>query len=100
MRGTGEEEITSRLLEMAGIEVFSEDTGCCGMAGTWGMRSGASRSQLSLEIGRRVAERVMGYSPQAVVTESSVCSLQLSQLTGLPVLHPVSVFTRALEPNG
>jgi glycerol-3-phosphate dehydrogenase subunit C len=100
MRGTGEEEITSRLLEMVGIEVSSEDTGCCGMAGTWGLRSGVSRSQLSLEIGRRVAERVMGYSPQAIVTESSVCSLQLSQLTGLPVLHPVSVFTRVLESNG
>jgi glycerol-3-phosphate dehydrogenase subunit C len=85
---------------MAGIEVFSEDSGCCGMAGTWGLRSGVSRSQLSLEIGRRVAERVMGYSPQAIVTESSVCSLQLSQLTGLPVLHPVSVFARALESNG
>jgi iron-sulfur cluster protein len=99
MRGSGEEEVAMRLLETAGIEVFSEDTGCCGMAGTWGLRSGASRSQLSLEIGRRVAERITGYWPQAVVTESSVCSLQLSQLTGLPVLHPVSVFSRSLEPR-
>ncbi len=96
MRGAGE-DVTSRLLGLAGLEVYSEDTGCCGMAGTWGMRSGASRYQLSIEIGRRVAERITAYRPQAIVTESSVCSLQLSQLTGLPVLHPVSVFSRSLE---
>ncbi len=97
MRGT--EDVSSRLLTEAGVEVFSEDTGCCGMAGTWGMRSGASRSQLSLEIGRRVAERILSYRPQAVVTESSVCSLQLSHLTGLPVLHPVTVLLRSSAPR-
>ncbi len=97
MRGTGEEGVASRLLAMAGVEVSSEDTGCCGMAGTWGLRSGASRSLLSLEIGSRVAERILVYRPEAIITESSVCSLQLSQLTGLPVLHPVSVVLRSLR---
>ena len=97
MRGT--EDVVSRLLTKAGVEVFSEDTGCCGMAGTWGMRSGASRSQLSIEIGRRVSERILSYRPQIVVTESSVCSLQISHLTGLPVLHPVTVLLRSSVPR-
>ncbi|MEM1953597.1 MAG: LUD domain-containing protein [Nitrososphaerota archaeon] len=96
-RGTGAEEVTSRLLGMAGLEVVSEDLGCCGMAGTWGLRSGASRSGLSVEIGRRVAGRIAGHRPDVIVTESSVCSLQLSHLTGLPVLHPVTVMTSSLR---
>jgi len=76
-----------RLLTSIGLDVSTYDYGCCGIAGTWGMRTGPDGYSISAEIGRRVASIIHRFNPREIVTESSVCALQLRQFAGLRVRH-------------
>ncbi|MCS7117265.1 MAG: LUD domain-containing protein [Thaumarchaeota archaeon] len=90
-------DATRSLLERVGLRVVTRALGCCGMAGTWGMRSGPVGRGLSSEIGRMVTERIRAERPDLVVTESSVCSLQLREFLDVPVLHTVNVLRPSLN---
>ncbi|MCS7127367.1 MAG: LUD domain-containing protein [Thaumarchaeota archaeon] len=90
-RGTGLEAATRAVLESLGLKVVSEELGCCGMAGTWGMRKGAVGHGLGAEIGRMGSRRIAETRPELVVTESSICALQLRRFLNVPVLHTVSL---------
>ncbi len=85
-----------KLLSSLGLEVKSRDYGCCGIAGTWGMRRGHEGYSVSSEVGRRVAREVLGTNCSGVATESSVCALQLRQFTGLRVYHTIRYLAEAL----
>ena len=71
------------------IEVTSLSAGCCGMAGTFGMRR--DTYDLSLAAGRPLFERVEELAPDLLVSECSTCRMQLSHATGLPTIHPVKL---------
>ncbi|MCS7094669.1 MAG: LUD domain-containing protein [Thaumarchaeota archaeon] len=94
--GSGLSHATRSLLEKVGLRVVTRDLGCCGMAGTWGMRSGPVGRGVSSQIGRMVSERIRAERPDFVVTESSVCSLQFKESLNLPVFHTVNVLRRCL----
>jgi Fe-S oxidoreductase/FAD/FMN-containing dehydrogenase len=79
--------------EVPGLELVNLDAGCCGMAGTFGMKSGTF--DLSLETGRPLFERVVGLIPDLVVSECSTCRMQLEQATGLDSMHPAELLARA-----
>jgi L-lactate dehydrogenase complex protein LldF len=84
------------LLSSLGLEVRTRDYGCCGIAGTWGMRRAHEGYSVSSEIGRRIAREVLKTNCSEVATESSVCALQLRQFTGLRVYHTVRYLAEAL----
>jgi iron-sulfur cluster protein len=84
------------LLKKVGLNVLSFDYGCCGIAGTWGMRRGAEGFLISAEIGRRVAEIILGTGCMEIATESSVCAQQLRQFTGLKVRHTIRYIAETL----
>ncbi|MEN3047963.1 MAG: LUD domain-containing protein [Candidatus Caldarchaeales archaeon] len=95
-RGTGLEAATRAVLESIDYKVVSRELGCCGMAGTWGMRRGAVGHGLGAEIGRMVARRIAETRPELVVTESSVCALQLKRFLNVPVVHTVSLLAKSV----
>jgi len=89
-----------KILRMLGHDVSFHDYGCCGMAGTWGFRRGTEGYDLSIEIGKRVSRIIKSHRPELIVTESSVCKMQLEELSGLEVTHPVSVMLELVDRGG
>ena len=67
--------------------------GCCGMAGTFGLRQ--KNYDLSLAIGRPVFDQLRTLEVRYGLTECSSCAIQLHQGSGKRVLHPIQVLHRA-----
>ena len=81
------------LREIPGVEVVDLAAGCCGMAGTFGMKAGTY--DLSMEVGKPLFERVTEAAPDLLASECSTCRWQLAQATGLETIHPVMLLAEA-----
>ncbi len=81
------------LREIPGLEVVDLAAGCCGMAGTFGMK--ADTYELSMLTGKPLFDRIAEVAPDLVVSECSTCRMQIAQGTGLPTVHPVTLLARA-----
>jgi len=79
-------------LKRRGAEVQVIETGtCCGMAGTFGLKAGMLGYELSQAVGEPLFQAFRDSGLQAIVTESSVCRIQLQEGTGLKVYHPLEL---------
>ena len=78
-----------------GVTVEVIDEGCCGLGGLYGYKK--EKYEISMEIGRDLAERLLKLKPDAVVTDCEGCRLQIRHLTGIKVVHPIQVFRDAYE---
>ena len=77
-------------LRAAGYDVRVVENGtCCGMAGTFGMKSGDLGYNLSMAVGDHLFRLFKASGLKLVATESSVCSMQISDGVGLRVVHPL-----------
>ncbi len=72
-----------------GASVSEVDRGCCGMSGSFGMKTRSYA--LSREIAADACARVGEFEGTAVMTNCGACRLQLEQGTGRDVLHPAVV---------
>ena len=81
------------LARIPGLRVVAVDEGCCGLAGSAGMR--AEHYELSMRIGQRLFDRVRSDEFDAAVTECSACRMQLEHGTGKPCYHPLHLLARA-----
>jgi len=82
------------LKEIPDLELVNLDAGCCGMAGTFGMKAGTY--DLSMATGRPLFERVAAVAPDLIASECSTCRMQLEQATGCPTTHPAQLLAGAL----
>ena len=81
-----------RFLERASYRVRVVETGtCCGIAGTFGMKSGWLGYELSMAVGEKLFEQFRQSGCDLVATESSVCTLQLGDGLGRTILHPLDL---------
>ena len=79
-------------LKRRGAEIEVIETGtCCGMAGTFGLKEGMLGYELSQAVGQPLFQAFEDSGLQAIVTESSVCKIQLQEGTGLKVWHPLEL---------
>ncbi len=90
---------TVELLRSCGYEIEVMDTGCCGMAGTFGYE--AEHYDLSMKVGELKlfpALRKLGTSPKSqgfgggwegVVSSGAACRMQIRQGTGVKAVHPI-----------
>jgi len=72
-----------------GLLVDTEDRGCSGMAGTFGLARENYRT--SLRAGYRLATAMREARVAAGVTECSACRIQMEQGTTKPTVHPVKL---------
>ncbi len=86
------------LSEIPGLEIVDLAAGCCGMAGTFGMKKGTY--DLSLAVGRPLFQRIEEVAPDLLVSDCSTCRMQLAHVTGLPTLHPVRLLAEAYALGG
>jgi len=81
------------LRQLPGAEVVFIDKGCSGMDGTWGMKR--EYFALSQKVAGGLLRGVQDAQPATAVTECPLAALQITQGTGLAVLHPIEVLRRA-----
>lgn len=77
------------LKNMCGIEIEELNAGCCGIAGTFGMQK--KNYDMSMKIGKGLAENIRLSSADVVLTECSTCKMQIEHLTGKKVEHPIKI---------
>jgi FAD/FMN-containing dehydrogenase/Fe-S oxidoreductase len=88
------------LLHDMGVDVELLDSGCCGMAGSFGFAAE------HYEVSQRVGERVLlpavrrARSDQLVVTDGFSCREQIEQATGRTPVHLAELLQRALRTRG
>ena len=88
--GVGEEAMAWVRNQGAEIELIESGT-CCGMGGTFGMKAGALGYDLANAVGAPLFASFKESGVEAIVTESSVCSIHLKEGTGLPLMHPLEL---------
>jgi FAD/FMN-containing dehydrogenase/Fe-S oxidoreductase len=81
------------LREIPGVEVIDLAAGCCGMAGTFGMKAGTY--DLSMLTGKPLFDRIAEVAPDLVASECSTCRMQIAQGTGLETVHPIRLLAEA-----
>jgi FAD/FMN-containing dehydrogenase/Fe-S oxidoreductase len=88
------------LLERLGVKWKLLDTGCCGMAGSFGFN--AEHYALSEKIGEdKLFPAIRGAAPQTIVlTNGFSCREQIEQGTGRHALHIAQLAQRALAARG
>ena len=77
------------------ISVDALDSGCCGMAGSWGMS--AKNYDLSIKIGSQLSEKLTESDAAIGVTECPTCTLQMQHLGNKPIMHPIEVLDKCLR---
>jgi Fe-S oxidoreductase len=88
--GAGAQAMTYLKRRGAQVEVIETGT-CCGMAGTFGLKEGMLGYELSQAVGQPLFDLFKTASIEAIITESSVCKIQLLEGTGLRVYHPLEI---------
>ncbi len=85
-----------RLLEAAGIETSAPETGCCGMAGSFGMRP--ETYEISVKIANlSLLPKVKGTTPGTfIVANGFSCREQIEELAGRETVHLAEVLGRTL----
>jgi Fe-S oxidoreductase len=94
-KATGGIEPERKLLEAMGLEVEILDSGCCGMAGSWGYE--AAHFEISQACGERdLFPRVREAAPDVlVVADGFSCKTQIEQGVGRGALHVAQVLKLA-----
>jgi Fe-S oxidoreductase len=90
---------TVAILKSAGFEVGEVDSGCCGMAGSFGFEK--EHYDLSLTIGRRrLAPAVKAASADVEIVAPGIsCRQQIEHLTGRKAKHPAELLWEAVEKS-
>jgi FAD/FMN-containing dehydrogenase/Fe-S oxidoreductase len=79
--------------EIPGLKVIPVNEGCCGIAGSAGLRR--EKYELSMQIGAKLFERLRSAEFDGAATECSACRMQLEHATGKPVYHPLHLLAHA-----
>jgi FAD/FMN-containing dehydrogenase/Fe-S oxidoreductase len=91
----------SELLKRTGLDFHVLDSGCCGMAGSFGFE--AEKYDVSVKIGERVLlPAVRAAAPNTlIITDGFSCYQQIEGLTGRKALHIAEVLQMAISeiPN-
>ncbi|OIB58970.1 FAD-binding and (Fe-S)-binding domain-containing protein [Natrialba sp. SSL1] len=99
-KATKKDGHAAAVLESVGYEVDALDSGCCGMAGSFGYE--AEHYSLSRRIGEILVDQVNASDGERVVAPGASCQSQLASYDGCdePV-HPIEAVASALagEPN-
>jgi Fe-S oxidoreductase len=87
------------VLKKAGVDYQELDSGCCGMAGSFGFE--ANHYDISLQIGERVLLPAVRAADKdtLIIAEGFSCREQIEQATGRGVLHPAQVLQLALHQH-
>lgn len=78
-----------------GLELPMLDSGCCGIAGTYGLKK--ENYKYSQKIGEPLFKRIKTIAPDVVATDCETCKWQIEMSTGVPVKNPITILAEALD---
>jgi Fe-S oxidoreductase len=81
------------LAAVPGLSVVPIEEGCCGIAGSAGLRR--SKYDLSMQIGDGLFRRVREACFDGAATSCSTCRMQIEHGAGTPVYHPLHLLARS-----
>ena len=89
---------TIAMLKKAGYEVSEIDSGCCGMAGSFGFEK--EHYDLSIKIGnRRLVPALKAAGADAEIVAPGIsCRQQIDHLAGRKAKHPAELLLEGIEP--
>lgn len=86
----------AELLKLSGYDIEILDSGCCGMAGSFGYEK--EHYSLSMKIGnQRLFPSIMNRKKAEVCAPGFSCRHQIKQGTGRQAVHPISLIARRLN---
>jgi Fe-S oxidoreductase len=90
---------TVEMLKLCGYDVDVLDTGCCGMAGTFGYEAG--HYELSMQVGELKLFPILRKSKveglkSKIAGSGAACRMQIGQGAGVEALHPIVLVAQAL----
>ena len=88
-----EQEPVELMRLIPGLKVEVLDRGCCGMAGTFGLKS--QHYNQSMEISAPLFAEIEKMAPQLVVTDCAGCQMQLKCGSQKQVVHPLILLQKA-----
>jgi Fe-S oxidoreductase len=95
-------DATIELLRSSGYQVDLMDTGCCGMAGTFGYE--AEHYEVSMKVGElklfpKLRELAIKHRESGTMIASSgaACRMQIRQGTGLQAIHPIMLIADLID---
>lgn len=90
--GTGP---SKQVLALTGATMNEVDSGCCGMAGSFGYE--AEHYEVSLKMGERKLFPAVRETAGTVVAAGASCRAQIAHGTGQRALHPAEVLRKAMK---
>ena len=94
LRVAGDDGASIELLEkLCSISVADLNAGCCGLAGTFGMKK--KNYDLSTQIADSLKEALEASPGRDVLTECSACKMQIEHISDKRVIHPIKVLAQA-----
>ncbi len=95
---TGTAGTLAALRRIPGLDVRELDSGCCGMAGSFGYELG--HYEVSTALANRVILPALAAEPEAtLVAPGFSCRSQVQGLAGIDALHPLELLSRHLLPS-
>lgn len=83
------------LKAIKGAVVEDLASNCCGMAGSWGMKS--DNYDLSIQIGAPMTEKLKNSAASIGVTDCPTCTMQMEHLGKKEVKHPIEIVAECLK---
>jgi len=94
LRVAGDDGASIELLEkLCSVSVADLNAGCCGLAGTFGMKK--KNYDLSMQIADNLKQALEASSAADVLTECSACKMQIGHISDKRVIHPIKVLAQA-----
>ena len=75
------------------LRVVEMDAGCCGIAGTYGLKR--EKYGIAMDVGSELFRQIGAARPDLVVCDSETCRWQIEHATGLDAVHPIELLHRA-----
>ncbi len=77
-----------------GLDVRIIEAECCGLGGLYGFKK--EKYAIAEEIGKDLAREVARMKPEVILTDCEGCRMQIRQLTGIKVIHPIQLLRDVL----
>jgi glycerol-3-phosphate dehydrogenase subunit C len=84
----------SILRDIPGLELELSEAECCGMAGTYGLKS--EKFGVAKDVAQPLLLQIRDLRPDFIICDSETCRWWIAALSGLPVLHPLQVLAEGL----
>ena len=76
-----------------GLRVIELPEGCCGLAGSYGLKK--EKYAVAREVGEEIFRAVRNLNAETVISDCEACRMQISHHTGVKTLHPLQILRRA-----